>query len=117
MRECRPEIGGRFPDGIIEISRTFADGAMHLGRDKARLPFHEGRIGLPGIKEGLLIGLVEREEVDEDDRGGIDRDLAIDREGRVHRAHERHGRLHLIWLHDVNLVIWIHNQFDTMVSI
>jgi hypothetical protein len=44
------------------------------------LPLHERRIVLPGFKEGLLVGLVERDEVRQDDRISVDGELTFDRE-------------------------------------
>ncbi len=33
MRESGPEVGGRFPDGIVQTGRTIAERAVKLGRD------------------------------------------------------------------------------------
>src|SRR5262245_43695184 len=104
MRECSPEGRGGFPDRIIEVSRVIADRAMQLGRDEARLSFHELGIVLPGLEEGRLVHLVEREHVYEHDGARVDRDLAIDRESGVQRAKQRHDKPPLNWLYDVNLV-------------
>lgn len=88
MRERSPKGSGRFPDGLVQISRAFADSPMKLGRYEARLPFHERRIVLPDLEEGRFVGLVEREQVDEHDRRGIERDLTFDRESGIQRAQQ-----------------------------
>src|SRR5439155_14833298 len=103
MRERSPEVCGGFPDGVVQISRAFTNRAVKLGRDEAWLPFHEVRIGLPGLEEGLFVRLVEREDVQQHDGGGIDRDLSVDREGGIKWAHERHDGLRCYWLYDVKL--------------
>jgi hypothetical protein len=95
MRECSPEIGGRFPDGIVEIRRAFPDGAVKLCGDEARLPLHEQRVFLPGLEEGLLVRFIEHEDVHQHDRGGIDCKLTFDREDRVQWAHQRHDKASL----------------------
>ena len=66
---------------------------MKLGGDEARLAHHEGRVVLPGLEEGLLVRFVEGEHVHQNDGAGLDRDLALDREGGVERAQRRHDRL------------------------
>jgi hypothetical protein len=53
---------------------------VELRRDKARLAFHECRIVPPSIEKRPLIRFVEREQVDENDRAGLDCDLALNRE-------------------------------------
>jgi hypothetical protein len=55
---------------------------MKLGGDEARLSLHDFCIVLPRSKEGLLIGLVEREDIHQHDRASFDRELTLDREGR-----------------------------------
>lgn len=57
-----------------------------LREDEPRLAFHDGCVVLPGLEERPLIGLVESEHVDQHNRTGIDRELTLDREGRVQRA-------------------------------
>src|SRR5947199_3065279 len=57
MREGSPEVSRRFPHGIVQISRAFADRAVKLGRDEARLLLHEQRIVLSGLEEHLLVRL------------------------------------------------------------
>ena len=104
MHERTPEVGGGFPDRVVEISRAFPDRAVKLGRDEARLPFHEPRIVLPGLEEDLLVGLVEREDVDQHDGAGLDGDLAFDRESGVKWTHGWHDDFLSIWVYDVNLV-------------
>ena len=81
MREGRAESGIRFPDRVVQIGRTFTDGAVKLGGDEARLLPHEGSIILPCLKEGWLVRWGEREHVHQHDGTGVDRDLAFDREG------------------------------------
>ena len=51
MCERSPEVGGRFPDGIVEVSRALADRAVKRGRNEARLPLHEQRIVPPSLEE------------------------------------------------------------------
>ena len=104
MRERSLEGGGQFPDRIVQIGRAFADRAVKLGRDEARLPLHEVRVVLPSLEEGLLVGLIEREDVHEHDGGGIEGELTFDWESRVQGAQQRHDRLRSLWLYDVNLV-------------
>jgi len=53
---------------------------MKLGRNEARLLFHEPCIVLPGLEEGLLVGLIEQENVNQYDRPRIGRELTVDRE-------------------------------------
>src|SRR5215831_17865276 len=93
MRECGPEISGRLPDRIVQIGGSFADRAMKLGGDEARLVLHESRIVLPGLEKGLLIRFIEDEQVHQYGGASLDRDLAFDRESRVERAQQRHGGL------------------------
>ena len=104
MRECRPEVSRGFPDRAIEIGRTVADRAVKLGGDEARLLLHERSIALPGLEEGLLIGLVECEDVHQHDGGGIECELTFDRKRRVQGAQQRHIGLRSLWYYDVNLV-------------
>src|SRR5258708_2066589 len=113
MRERSPEVCGRFPDRIVQISRAFADRAVKLCRDETRLPFHEVGIDLPGPEEGWFVRLVEREHVHQHDGGGIDRDLTVDREGRIKWAHERHDRLRSCWLYGVKLIRWRHSMLTS----
>ena len=75
--------GGRLPDCVVQISRAVADSAVKLGRDKTRLPLHERRVVLPDAEEDFLVGLVERENVDEHDRRDIEADLPLDRESGI----------------------------------
>ena len=42
---------------------TFADCTVKLGGNETRLLFHELRIVLPDLQEGLLVSPVEREDV------------------------------------------------------
>jgi hypothetical protein len=49
MAECSPVVSGRFPDGIIEIRRAFAESAVKLGGDEARLALHESSVVLPAF--------------------------------------------------------------------
>ena len=37
MPECSPVVSGRFPDGIVEIRRAFAQSSVKMGGDEARL--------------------------------------------------------------------------------
>ena len=105
MRECGPELGGRLPDRIVEVRWAFADRAVKLGGDEARLALHENGIVLPGFEKGLLVRFVERKHVHQHDGAGIDRDLTFDREGGVERAQQRHDMVpYSIWLHGVDLV-------------
>ena len=92
MRERSPELCGRFPDGVVQIGRAVADRTVKLGRDEARLLLHERRIVLPGLEEGRLVRLVERENVHQHDGGGIERELTLDGEGRVQWSHQRHDK-------------------------
>jgi hypothetical protein len=50
------------------------------------LPFHEGRVVLPGVEETWLIGFVQRDHVQEYDGGGIHRELSVERKRRVEGA-------------------------------
>jgi len=79
--------------GPVEVRRAFADRAVKLGRDEARLALHEDRIVHPGFEKGLLVRLIEREHIHQHDGAGIDRDLTFDRESGVKRAQQRHERL------------------------
>jgi hypothetical protein len=60
--------GGRLPHSLVQVSRALADVAVKQGRNRTRLPFHEGRIVLPRPEEGLLVGLIERKDVHEHNR-------------------------------------------------
>jgi hypothetical protein len=95
MRECRAEGGGRFPDGVVQISRAFADRAVKLGRNEARLALHERRIALPRFEEGLLVSLVQREHNHEHDGAPIYRDLPFNGEGRIEWAQQRQAAMQL----------------------
>ena len=81
---------------------------MKLGRDEARLLFHECRIVLPGLEEDGLVGLIEGEDVHEHDRAGLDRDLTFDRKSGIKWAHERHDGSFSLWWYDVNLMLRSH---------
>src|SRR5277367_5916232 len=94
MHECGLEMSGRFPDRIVEVGRAFADRAVKLGRDEARLPLHERRVVPPRLEERLLVGLVERENVHEHDGSRIDAELTFDREGGVQWLQMGHDELH-----------------------
>src|SRR6185369_11340475 len=61
VRERSAEMCVGFPNCVIEIGRAVANGAVELGRDEARLPFHESGIVLPALQEALLVRSVERE--------------------------------------------------------
>jgi hypothetical protein len=50
MPECSPVVSGRFPDGIVEISRAFAKSSVKLGGDEARLALHENSVVLPSLE-------------------------------------------------------------------
>src|SRR5215468_3390779 len=104
MAECSPEVSGRFPDCIIEIRRAFAESAVKLGGDEARLALHESGVVLPSLEKGLLVGVIEREHIHQHDGAGLDRDLAFDREGGIERAQQQHGGSLSTWLHNVYLV-------------
>jgi hypothetical protein len=86
MRECSAVVCGRLPDGIVQVSRAFADRTVKLGRNEARLPLHKQRVVPPDLEEGLFVRVVEREHVHQHDWGGFDRELTFDREGRVQGA-------------------------------
>src|SRR5271166_3420255 len=94
VRERGSEGGGRLPDGGVEIGRALADRAMKLSRDEARLPLHELRVFPPSLKKGRLVRPIEREDIHEHDRRGVDRNLTLDRESRVQWAQQRHETLH-----------------------
>src|SRR5262249_11391159 len=104
MRERRPEVGSRLPNGIVQISRAFANRTMQLRRDESRLPLHERRIGLPGLQEALLVGFIEREHIHQDGWRGVDCDLAFDRECRVQRAQQRHRKSPLSWFSHTDMI-------------
>src|SRR5215831_12077752 len=104
MRECGPELGGRLPDRIVEVRWTFADRAVKLGGDEARLALHEDGIVLPSFEKGLLVGFIQRKHVHQYDGAGIDRDLTFDREGGVERAQRQNEVPYSIWFHGVDLV-------------
>ena len=53
---------------------------MELGRDEARLPFHELGIILPHVNERLFIADIQRTQVHEHDRRGINAELALNGE-------------------------------------
>src|SRR5260370_39387458 len=89
MAERSPEASGRFPDRIIEIRRAFAESAVKLGGDEARLALHESSVVLPNLEKGLLVRFIEREYIHQHDGAGLDCDLAFDREGGVVRAQQR----------------------------
>jgi hypothetical protein len=59
---------------------------VKLVRDETRLPFHEQRIVLTGLEEGLLVRLAEREDSHQHEGGGIERDPSCGQKGRVQRA-------------------------------
>ncbi|GMP01182.1 hypothetical protein TM239_27660 [Bradyrhizobium sp. TM239] len=101
----QPEVGRRFPDGIVQICRAIADRAVKLGGDEARLPFHEGRIVSPDLEEALLVGLVEREHIHQHHWAGVDAKLTFDGKVGVQRAKMRHGGLRSMWYYDVNVVL------------
>src|SRR5260221_8225108 len=101
MRECCPEVSGRFPDRIVQVSRALADRAVKLGRDEARLPLREQRIVLPGLEKALLVRAIERKDIHQHDRGGFECDLTFDWKGRVQGAQQRHDRLRSAWLYNV----------------
>src|ERR1700722_13826461 len=96
MTERRPKSGGRLPNGVVEIGRALAYRAMQLGRDEARLPFHELRVVSPNLKERRFVRLIEGEDVHQHDGGSVDRNLTLDREGRVQWAQRRHETLHIL---------------------
>ena len=86
LQECSPEISGRLPDRIVQIGRAFAYRAVKLGGDEARLAHHEGRVVLTGL-EGVCSSALSRVNTfTRNDGAGLDRDLALDREGGVERA-------------------------------
>jgi hypothetical protein len=88
MAECSPVASGRFPDRIIEIRRAFAESAVKLGGDEARLALHESSVVLPSLEKGLLVRFIERDHIHQHDGAGLDCDLAFDREGGVERAQQ-----------------------------
>ena len=104
MRKCRPEIGRRLPDRIVQIGRAFANRAVKPGGDEARLTLHELRVILPGLEKFLLVRLFQYEHIHQHDGRDIDCDLTFDREGGVERAQQRHETLLSIWLHVVAMV-------------
>ena len=61
------ESRGRFPDRIVQIGRAFADRAMKLGGDEARLPLHENGIVLPDFEKGRFVCFIERKDVHQHD--------------------------------------------------
>jgi hypothetical protein len=80
MAECSPVVSGRFPDGIVEICRAFAESAVKLGGDEARLALHELSVVLPSPKKGLLVRFIERDNIHQHDGAGLDCDLTFERE-------------------------------------
>src|ERR1700756_4263797 len=86
MREGGAVEGRRLPNGVVQIGRAVPDGAVKLSRDEPRLPLHEGRVVLPGLEETCLIGFVQRDQVHENDGGGIDHELSVDRKRGVEGA-------------------------------
>jgi hypothetical protein len=96
MREGGAVMGRRLPHGVVQIGRAVPDGAVKLSRDEPRLPLHEGRVVLPGLEETWLIGLVQRDQVHEDDGGGIDRELSVERKRGVEgRSSVMTGTFHI----------------------
>jgi NAD(P)-dependent dehydrogenase (short-subunit alcohol dehydrogenase family) len=81
--ECRAKLSGRFPDRVVQVRRTLADGAVKLSRNEPRLLFHEQRIFLPSLQECLLVGLVEREKVHQHDWAYFEGYLSFNRKRRV----------------------------------
>ena len=57
------EVTRRLPDGVVQIGRAVADGAVKLSRDEARLAFHERRVVLAGLEKARLISPVQREQI------------------------------------------------------
>jgi hypothetical protein len=49
----------RLHDRIGEISWAFADGAMKLGGDEARLPHHGDSLVMASLENDLLIRFIE----------------------------------------------------------
>src|SRR4029077_4193845 len=90
MPESSPVVSGRFPDGVVEIGRAFAESAVKLGGDEARLALHESSIVLPSLEKGLLVRFIQRDHIHQHDGAGLDCDLTFEREGGVERAQQRH---------------------------
>lgn len=64
---------------------------MKLCRNEAGLLLHKRRIVLPDLEKDLLIGLIQCEDVDQYNGGGVRGELTFDRERRVKWAQLRHS--------------------------
>ena len=64
-----------------------------LGRDEPWLPSHESCIDLPGFQERRLVAFINREQVHQDDRAGLQRELTLDGKGGVEGAKRQHDGL------------------------
>lgn len=56
---------------------------MELGRDKAGLPFHDYGVVGPCIEKELLLGGIQRDQVSEHFRRGINIELTVNRESLI----------------------------------
>jgi hypothetical protein len=86
MSERGAEVCRRFPNGIVEVGWAVTESSVELRGNKAWLPLHKLRVIPPGFEKSRLISFVENERVRQDDRICIDRNLALDRKGRVEGA-------------------------------
>src|SRR5512135_864215 len=91
--EGRPELLGRFPDGIVDEHATPADAPVELGGDESGLFLEIRRIRLPSTAQLVNLLWVYREFVNENDRTAPLLHLVIQGDVFVHFNELQHGSM------------------------